>query len=172
MYPRNYRNQRVSGPVALFRKPAVKPASELAAPGSSAGGQVPIGPQATEGRTMKAEEETPLNLNLWRVITIAAAALLHIGLMLIAFGVIFDVWSFLHVRIAGLLGLVALGSAAAFFTACQSAMPRVSYKKIWRRGPECVYRASQLEALFRMLVGVSVGLGSYLLVLMTEQLKE
>ena len=138
----------------------------------SAGEQVPTGLQATEVSTMKAQEEKPLDLKWWRIMTITVAALLHVGLILIAFLVILDVWSFLHLRIAGLLGLVALGGAAAFFTACQSAMSRVCYKKIWQRGPECVYRASQLEALFRMLVGFSVGLGSYLLVLITEQLKD
>ena len=121
---------------------------------------------------MKAQEETPLHLNWWRIMTIKVVALLHVALMLIAFLVILDVYSFLSVRIAGLLGVIALGSAAAFFTACQSAMSKVCYKAFWKRGPECVYRASQLEALFRMLVGVSVGLGSYLLVLMAEQLKE
>ena len=67
--------------------------------------------QATEVSTMKAQEETPLHLNWWRIMTIKVVALLHVALILIAFLVILDVWSFLSVRIAGLLGVIALGSA-------------------------------------------------------------
>ena len=66
-------------------------------------------------------------------------------------------------QLSGLIGLGALGSVAAFFTACRSAMERVRYvRPWWRRAWRCVYRASQVEALFLMLAGVSVGVGSYL----------
>ena len=108
-----------------------------------------------------------------RIWTITAVAVVHVVLVLIAILAILDIWTLCDVRISGILGLIAFGSAAAFFTACQNTMNRVPYgKHWWKRGLECVYRASQLEALFRMLVGVSVGSGSYLLILLAERLKD
>ena len=115
---------------------------------------------------------------LSRIATILILAAVHVALVLTAFLVLFDKWQWPSAKIAGLLGLAALGSSAAFFTACQSVMNKSATKGTrtayqgrwaWRRLFWCIYEASHLEALFRMLVGVSVGGGSYLLVLLASQ---
>lgn len=64
------------------------------------------------------------------------------------------------------LGLLALGSLGALLTAFRSAMDRVPYHR--ERPPLertllCIQRASRLEAVFRMLIGATVGGGAYLL---------
>ena len=112
-----------------------------------------------------------INYSPTRILTIIVLAVLHVALMLIGFLAVLDIWVLLHKHIAGLLGLMAFGSTAAFFTACRSAMDRVPYESPWwKRGLKCVYRASQLEALFRMLVGVSVGGGSYLVAVLAKSM--
>ena len=113
-----------------------------------------------------------------RIATILILAAVHVALVLIAFLVLFDKCQWLSARIAGLLGLAALGSSAGFFTACQSVMNRGDAKRTGYQGRWsltrlfwCIYEASHLEVLFRMIVGVSVGGGSYLLVLLASQLQ-
>ena len=65
-----------------------------------------------------------------------------------------------------LFGLLALGSLTALLTAFRSAMDRVPY---YRERPPlmrvllCIQRASRLEAVFRVLIGATVGFGAYLL---------
>ena len=63
-------------------------------------------------------------------------------------------------------GLLALGSLTALFTAVQSAMARVQYdagRTGTKRLIRCIQSASRLEALFRVLIGATIGLGAYLL---------
>ena len=104
-----------------------------------------------------------------RILMIIGFFVVHVALVLIAFIAILSGCKPLFQQISGLLGVIAFGSGAAFFTACLNAMERVPYERpVWKRGVKCVYAASQLEAVFRMLVGVSVGGGSYLLVFLTR----
>ena len=125
---------------------------------------------------MNAQNDSRLEWS--RIATILILATVHVALVLTAFLVLFDKCQWPSARIAGLLGLAALGSSAAFFTACQSVMNKgatkgTRYQGRWAltRLLWCIYEASHLEALFRMLVGVSVGGGSYLLVLLASQLQ-
>ena len=98
-----------------------------------------------------------------RILKIIFFALLHVSVLVIALLGLLQILTFWPEQTFGLIGLAALGSVAAFFTACRSAMQRVPYvSPWWKRAGRCVYRASQVEALFLMLAGVSVGLGTYL----------
>ena len=66
-----------------------------------------------------------------RIAIIIFLAVVHLALVLTAFLVLFDKWQWQYpsARIAGLLGLAALGSSTAFFTACQSAMDKSATKR-------------------------------------------
>ena len=98
-----------------------------------------------------------------RILAIVVFFMLHISVLVGALLGLMGVLTFLPEQMFGLLGLGALGSVAAFSTACRGAMKRVPYvRPWWKRAWRCVYRASQVEALFLMLAGVSVGAGSYL----------
>ena len=112
-----------------------------------------------------------INYRPIRILMIIVFAVLHIVLVLIGVLAVLDIWVLLPKQFAGLLGLMALGGIAAFFTACRSAMDRVCYESpLWKRGLKCVYRASQLEALFHMPVGFSVGGGSYLVAMLAKSM--
>ena len=63
-----------------------------------------------------------------------------------------------------LFGFLSLGSLGALFTAFRSAMDRVPYHS--ERPPHiraflCIQRASRLEAVFRVLIGATVGGGAH-----------
>ena len=69
-----------------------------------------------------------------------------------------------------LVGLLALGSTGAFLTAWISAMQRVKYdpkRSSGKRFLLCVSRTSRLETLLRILIGIAVGFGAYLLARLT-----
>ena len=102
-------------------------------------------------------------------IWIIASAIVHVFLIAAAFPLMCWYPNSLFAQIIGPLGLIASASAAAFFTACVNAMQRVCWQpNILERTKKCVLQASQLETLFRMLIGVSVGGGSFLFVLLTR----
>ena len=109
------------------------------------------------------------NIRKGRVAMICFAGLGHLILVIAGSWAILDTTTFplegFWETSVSLLGLLALGSAAAFFTACLNAMERVPYSKYrpwWRRILKCVDVASQVETLFRISIGISVGLGAYL----------
>ena len=111
-----------------------------------------------------------INVRMNRVVMIGGVAIFHLCLVVSATFALFDGPMLISDRLAFALGLLALGSAAAFFTACINAMDRVPhhmYRPWTRRTVMCVYAASQVEALFRMLVGVSVAGGAYFLTRLT-----
>ena len=123
-------------------------------------------------------QSDPPKIRRGRVAAIFGAGLVHLVFIILGAWAILDrptLDKFFPCEsiIAGsfsLLGVVAFGSAAAFFTACLNAMQRVlyrDYKPWWRRALKCVDSASQVETLFRIFIGISVSGGAYLLARLT-----
>lgn len=93
------------------------------------------------------------------------AALLNLGFLSLAVLALLDVPILLHGTFAFALGLLALGSIGAFFTAFLSTMKWVPYceqRSAWERFKMCVERTSRLEIIVRTLIGLTLGGGAFL----------